>query len=137
MEALAMTVPFWCLVIVCFLPYVWGFVSIPERQKQLGRIDNKDPRGQQAQLTGRGARAMAAHKNAFEAIAVFAPAVIVAHIAGADPVWSSRLAQIFVSARLLHGIFYLQNLDLARSSVFGIALACDAGLFVLAAQAAG
>lgn len=132
-----MTVPFYCLVIVCFLPYVWGFASIPERQKQLGRIDNKDPRAQQAQLTGRGARAIAAHKNAFEAIAIFAPAVIVAHLAGADPAWSSRLAQIFVSARLLHGIFYLLDLDLLRTGIFGVGLACDVGLFVLAAQAMG
>ena len=130
-----MTVPFYCLVIVCFLPYVWGFASIPERQKQLGRVDNKDPRAQQALLTGRGARAIAAHKNAFEAIAIFAPAVIVAHLAGADPAWSSRLAQIFVSARLLHGIFYLLDLDLLRTGIFGVGLACDVGLFVLAAQA--
>jgi len=130
-----MTIPFYCLAIVCFLPYVWGFASIPERQKQLGRIDNKDPRAQQAQLTGRGARAIAAHKNAFEAIAIFAPAVIVAHLAGADPAWSSSLAQIFVSARLLHGIFYLLDLDLLRTGIFGVGLACDIGLFVLAAQA--
>jgi len=130
-----MTVPFYCLVIVCFLPYVWGFASIPERQKQLGRVDNKDPRAQQALLTGRGARAIAAHKNAFEAIAIFAPAVIVAHLAGADPAWSSSLAQIFVSARLLHGIFYLLDLDLLRTGIFGVGLACDIGLFVLAAQA--
>lgn len=132
-----MTVPFYCLAIVCFLPYVWFFVSVPERQKQLGSIDNKDPRAQQAQLTGRGARAVAAQKNAFEALAIFAPAVIVAHLAGADPAWSSRLAQIFVSARLLHGIFYLVDLDLLRTGIFGVGLACDVGLFVLAAQAVG
>lgn len=132
-----MTVPFWCLAIVCFLPYAWGFAAIPARKQQLGRIDNKDPRAQQAHLTGLGARAIGAHKNAFEAIAVFAPAVIVAHLAGADPVWSSRLAQIFVSARLLHGMFYLLDLDVLRSLIFGVALACDVGLFVIAAQAAG
>ncbi len=68
---------------------------------------------------------------------MFAPAVIVAHLAGADPVWSSRLAQIFVSARLLHGMFYLLDLDVLRSLIFGVALACDVGLFVIAAQAAG
>lgn len=130
-----MTVPFWCLAIVCFLPYVWSFAAVPARQRQLGRIDNKHPRAQQAQLTGFGARAIGAHKNAFEAIAVFAPAVIVAHLAEADPAWSSRLAQIFVSARLLHGIFYLLDLDVLRSLIFGVALACDIGLFVLAAQA--
>ncbi len=102
-----MTVPFWCLLIACLLPYVFGSFSILERQKQLGVIDNKNPRGQQAQLTGRGARAVAAQKNAFEGLAVFVPAVLVAHLAGADPVWSARWAEIFVVARVLHGIFYL------------------------------
>lgn len=132
-----MTVPFWCLVIACFLPYVWGFFSIPERQKQLGSVDNKDPRAQQAQLTGRGAHAVAAHKNAFEAIAVFAPAVLVAHLAGADPAWSARWAEIWVVARVLHGVFYLANLDLLRSTAFGVGMVCSVGLFVLAARATG
>jgi uncharacterized MAPEG superfamily protein len=132
-----MTVPFWCLLIACFLPYVWGFVSIPERQKQLGSVDNKHPRAQQALLTGLGARAVAAHKNAFEAIAVFAPAVLVAHLAGADAIWSARWAELFIAARVLHGVLYLADLDLLRSLSFGVAMACDVGLFVLAARATG
>lgn len=132
-----MTVPFWCLVIACFLPYVWGPFSIPARQKQLGRVDNKDPRSQQAQLTGRGARAVAAHKNAFEAIAAFAPVVIVAHLAGADPGWSATWAQVFVAARILHGGFYLADLDLLRSTAFGVGMACNVALVVLAARAGG
>jgi uncharacterized MAPEG superfamily protein len=112
-------------------------LSIPERQKQLGSFDNKDPRAQQAQLTGRGARAVAAHKNAFEAIALFAPAVLVAHLAGADPLWSTRWAEIWVVARVLHGALYLANLDLLRSTAFGVGMVCDVGLFLLAARAAG
>jgi uncharacterized MAPEG superfamily protein len=127
-----MTVPFWCLFIACLLPYAWGAASIPERKSQLGSVDNKSPRAQQALLTGRGARAVAAHKNAFEAIATFGPAVVVAHLAGADPAWSARLAVAFVAARVLHGIFYLADLDLLRSAAFGVALACTVGLFVLA-----
>jgi uncharacterized MAPEG superfamily protein len=129
------TTPFLCLAIACFLPYVWGPFSIPARRAQLGRVDNKNPRGQQAQLTGLGARALGAHKNAFEAIAVFAPAVLVAHVCGADPVWSARLAVTFLVCRVLHGVFYLTDVDLARSGVFGIAMACALGLFVLAGQA--
>jgi uncharacterized MAPEG superfamily protein len=137
MEGFAVTVPFWCLLIACFLPYVWGPFSIPERKSQLGSVDNKDPRGQQSKLTGRGARAVAAHKNAFEAIAVFAPAVIVAHLAGADPLWSARWAEIFVIARVLHGVLYLANLDLLRSAAFGVAMVCNVALFLLAARAGG
>jgi uncharacterized MAPEG superfamily protein len=134
---LSMTVPFWCLLIACLLPYVWGPFSMPERRKQLGSIDNKNPRPQQAQLSGRGARAVAAHKNAFEAIAVFAPAVLVAHLAGADPLWSARWAELFIIARVLHGVFYLGDLDLLRSGMFGVAMVCDAALFILAARATG
>ncbi len=130
-----MTVPFWCLAIVCFLPYVWSFYSIPQRQRQLGTVDNKNPRAQQAQLTGPGAWAMGAHKNAFEAVILFTPAVLVAHLAGADAVWSARWAEIFVVARILHGIFYVTGLDLLRSLIFGVGLASVVALFVLAARA--
>jgi len=130
-----MTTPFWCLAIACLLPYVWGPFSLTARQALPGGIDNKNPRAQYAQLTGRAAHAIAAQANAFEALAVFMAAVIVAHLAGADPVWSARLAVTWVLARVLHGIFYLADLDLARSSIFGVGLACDVGLFVLAARA--
>jgi uncharacterized MAPEG superfamily protein len=132
----AVTTPLWCLVIVCFLPYVWAPFGAIARREQLGSIDNKNPRLQQAQLTGRGARAVGAHKNAFEAIATFGPAVLLAHLAGADPVWSARLAETFVVVRVLHGVFYLTDLDLARSSAFTVGMACVVGLFVLAGRAA-
>jgi uncharacterized MAPEG superfamily protein len=128
-----MTTPFWCLLIACLLPYAWGFASIPERRKQLGTVDNKNPRAQQAQLTGAGARAIAAHKNAFEAIAVFAPAVLVAHLTNGDPARAAQLAVAFVIARVLHGIFYLANLDVLRSLSFGVALGCSIWLFLLGA----
>jgi len=129
------TTPFWCLFLTCLLPYVWGPIAVLERKSQLGVIDNKNPRQQQAKLTGRGARAVGAHKNAFEAIATFGPAVVVAHLAGADPVWSARLAITFLAARVAHGALYLADLDVPRSLSFGVAMACTIGLFVLAIQA--
>jgi uncharacterized MAPEG superfamily protein len=129
------TTPFWCLAIACFLPYVWAPFGAVARKQQLGSFDNKHPRLQQAQLTGRGARAVGAHQNAFEAIISFAPAVIVAHLAGADPVWSARLALTFLGARVLHGVCYLADVDTARSAAFLVAMACVFGLFVLAGQA--
>jgi uncharacterized MAPEG superfamily protein len=129
------TTPFWCLFVTCLLPYVWGPISLVARQQQLGVIDNKNPRAQQAQLTGRGARALGAHKNAFEAIATFAPAVVVAHLAGALALWSARLAVGFLAARVAHGAFYLADLDVLRSLVWFVGLGCSVGLFVLAMQA--
>jgi uncharacterized MAPEG superfamily protein len=132
---MAMTIDLYCLVPAVMLPYVWTGVHAPMRKKQLGTIDNKHPRGQVASLTGNAARAYAAHLNAFEALMVFAPAVIVAHITGADPVWSARLAIAWVVFRVLHGIAYVANIDKLRSLLWGLALACALGLFGLAARA--
>ena len=126
-----MTTPFWCLLVVSFIPFVLGFVSHYFRYKQLGSIDNKYPRLQQAQLTGAGARAQAAEENAFEALPVFAAAVFVAHLAGANAGTAATLSVIFVAARLLHPIAYLANIDLLRTLVFTVGLVCCIGLFVI------
>ena len=128
-----MTTPFWCLFIACLLPYVWGAATLPARRRPPGSFDNKNPRRQQAQLKGLGARAVAAHKNAFEAIAYFAPAVTVAHLSGGDPSRSAQLAIVFVVARLLHGLCYLADLDVLRSLSFFVGLACTVWLFLLGA----
>lgn len=132
---MAMTTPLYCLVPAVLFPYVWTSVAAPLRKKQLGTIDNKHPRLQVPQLTGSAARAYAAHLNAFEALMVFVPAVLVAHVAGADPEWAARLAIGWVVARFLHGIAYIANIDKLRSSLFFVALLCALGLFVLAARA--
>jgi uncharacterized MAPEG superfamily protein len=115
-----MTTPLWCLVIVAFLPYVWAPFAAAARKQQLGSIDNKLPRLQYA----------------LEAIAVFTPAVLIAHLAGADPVWSARLALTFVAARVAHGVTYVADIDIARSASFLVAQVCAIGLIVLAARAA-
>ena len=130
-----MTVPFWCVLIGGLLPYVWVTIAAAERRKQFGTVDNKLPRLQETQLTGRGARAMGAHNNAFEALAFFASAAIIAHIAGADPSWSADLAILWVIVRIAHGALYLADVDIMRSLAFGVAQLCSIGLFVLAARA--
>lgn len=128
-----MTIPFWCLLLAILIPYILGFVSHYYRQKQFGSIDNKHPRLQQAKLEGAGARAQAASQNAFEALPVFTAGVLVSHVAGADASRAALLSEIFVLARVLHAAFYLANIDLARTLVFLVGLACCLGLFVIAA----
>ena len=130
-----MTTPFWCILVAGLLPYVWVGIAAAERRKQFGKADNKLPRLQEAQLTGRGARAMGAHNNAFETFPFFAAAVIVAHIAGADPGWSTIFALAFVAARIVHGFLYLADIDVMRSLSFGVGQVCSIALFVLAARA--
>jgi uncharacterized MAPEG superfamily protein len=130
-----MTIPLWCLLPAVLLPYVWTGFAAGARKQQFGTLDNKLPRLQQAKAEGAAARAQGAHANAFEALAVFAPAVLVAHIAHADPEWSMRLAVAWVVVRVLHGVFYLTDTDKVRSLCFGVGMLCAVGLFVLAGMA--
>jgi uncharacterized MAPEG superfamily protein len=130
-----MTTPFWCLLAACLIPYFIAPIGGYFRVKQFGEMDNKNPRAQGAQLTGVGARAQAAQSNAWEALPVFASAVIVAHLAGADPGSSSTAALVFIAARIGHAGAYLADLDKARSGIFTLGLGCCVWLFVLAARA--
>ncbi len=130
-----MTTPLWCLLIAALMPYVLAGVGAKYRVSQLGSLDNKNPRLQANQLEGVAARAYAAQQNAWEALAVFGTAVIVAHLAGADPGWSATAAVVFVVARVLHPIMYISDQDTLRSLVFGVGFFACLALFGLAATA--
>jgi len=128
-----MTTPFWCLFVIVLMPYVIAPIVGVQRARQFGTVDNKNPRQQQAKLTGLGARAQAAENNAFEAMPVFASAVLVSHLAGAAPGTAATLALVFVAARVAHVACYLADLDKLRSLVFLVGVACCVGLFVISA----
>ncbi len=130
-----MTTPFWCLLAAILLPYVLAGVGGYFRMRQFGRIDNKHPRQQAAALEGAGARAYAAQQNAWEALAVFAPSVLVAHVAGADPDRSAIAALAFLAARVVHPVAYLANVDALRSLSFLVGFLACLYLFRLAAVA--
>ncbi len=129
-----MTIPFVVLAVAALLPYVWSPFSLPER-RALGGPDFQNPRQQNARLEGLGSRAMGAHANAFEALSVFAPAVVLAHLAGADALWSAVLSGGWLLARVAHGAFYVGDRQVPRTIAFIIALGCALGLFALAALA--
>jgi uncharacterized MAPEG superfamily protein len=130
-----MTTPFWCLLAAVLIPYVLAMTGGYFRMKQFGSVDNKHPRAQAAALEGAGARAWAAQQNAWEALPVFAAAVFVAHLAGADPQSSATAAVVFVVARVLHPVAYIANVDVARSLVFLVGFGSCIWLFALAARA--
>ena len=131
-----MTTPFWCLFVAAVMPYVWFTFAAPLRAKQMGAsLDNHTPRLQDPELRGRAARAQGAHNNSLEALAYFGPAVIVAHLAGANAAWSARLAIAFIVCRVLHGALYIGDVPPARTAVFALGLLSSMALFVLAAVA--
>ena len=127
-----MTVPFWCLLIAVILPILWSWVSGYYRQKQFGAVDNKNPRVQNAQLSGAGARAVAAQSNAWEALAIFTAATMASQLLGADAEKMATASMVFIAARIFHGIFYIADKDILRSLSFLVGFGCCIWLFVMA-----
>ena len=126
-----MTIPFFCVFLAFLLNIISKGPVAVAMAHQSGGYDNKNPRDQQAGLDGWGRRAVAAHLNSFEAFPAFAAAVLVAVIAGADPIWTTRLAVVFVVVRALYIPLYLADLSLLRSLVWTVGFSAVVGLFIL------
>ena len=127
-----MTIPFYCILAMIVVTYL-SKVPVAIAMAKLGGYNNRTPRDQQAQLTGWGRRALAAHQNSFEVFPVFTAGVFIAHLSGADPVWSARLALLFVVSRVAYLFFYWYDLDKLRSLMWmvGILSSLTLGLLVV------
>lgn len=125
---------YWCVLIAALLPYVWIVVA----KKGAPNYNNRNPRAWIAKQEGnyKVQRANAAHLNAFEAFAPFAAGVVMAQLAGVDHARIALLAVAFVVLRVLHGILYLADVQLARSLVWLAGFACVVALLLLAAASA-
>lgn len=119
-----MTLLIWCLFIATLLPLL-AKIPVAMAMNKQGGYNNHHPREQQSKLTGYGARALAAHQNAFESLILFAPAVLLAistHQTG-DKIM--LLAVIHIIARVAYNIFYLMNIAKLRSLVWFVATFCS------------
>lgn len=124
------------LLILCILPLSCAWIAGYHRQKQLGRVDNKEPRIQALQLTGAGARAMAAQANSWEALAVFSAAILAIFISGVPLQSIATWAMAFVVLRIVYIPMYIGNQDKLRSLVFIAGFGICMYLFYLALNAA-
>lgn len=123
------------LLILCILPLSCAWIGGYYRQKQLGSVDNKEPRIQSQQLTGAGARAVAAQANSWEALAVFSAAVLAVVISGVDLQRIATLAMVFVALRIVYIAMYLANQDKLRSLIFLVGFGICMYLFYVALSA--
>jgi len=124
-----------CLLIAVLIPYVLAGIGGYHKGKQFGKPDNNNPRAQAAQLTGAGARAVAAQQNAWEALAVFTASLAAAFFAGVDASALVTPALLFLAARIAHAAFYLNDLASARSGSFFVATLACLWIFVKALAA--
>lgn len=115
-----MTTLIWSLFIAVLLPFL-AKVPLAYAMKKQGGYNNNHPREQQSKLTGFGARALAAHQNAFESLTIFAPAVLLAIATQHTGNNIVILAIVHVCARVLYNVLYLADIDKLRTLVWTVA----------------
>lgn len=118
-----MSIPFWCLFIAALLIYV-ARVPVAKAMQEEGGYDNRNPRAQQAQLKGFGARALAAHQNSIEIFPLFAAGVLMAHVTQTQGYFVDLLAVVFILSRILYLFLYWRDLATARSTTWVVGLVC-------------
>jgi uncharacterized MAPEG superfamily protein len=124
-----MSIPFWCVFISALLIFV-AKIPVAKAMNEQGGYNNHLPRQQQAQLTGFGARALAAHKNCFEAFILFAMGVLMAHTTQTAGWLIDTLAIIFVITRIVYLLCYWSDWAWQRSLVWFIGLVCSLLLMI-------
>lgn len=112
------------------MPYIVKIVVMQLIKKE-GAYDNNHPRLQQAQLTGIGARAVAAHQNGFESLAVFSTAALTAIATHHTGMTIQFLAIIYIISRAAYNILYLKNLASLRSLAWLVGLVCCLAILLL------
>jgi uncharacterized MAPEG superfamily protein len=110
-----------CLFIAALLPFV-AKIPLAIAMQKSGGYNNNHPRAQQAKLTGFGARALAAHENAFESLIIFAPAVLLAIATQNTGSFIEQLAITHVVARVFYNIAYLANIGTIRSVIWAVGI---------------
>ncbi len=127
-----MTALLTCLFIAMLLPYLAkvpvGYAMAKAQSASSDGVtgyDNHHPREQQAKLTGMGARAVAAHQNAFESLLIFAVAVVA--VIAVDKVSDAAVtyAIVHIIARLAYNLFYLLDWSNLRSTSWFIGIYCS------------
>ncbi|HTH96299.1 MAG TPA: MAPEG family protein [Stellaceae bacterium] len=126
-------IPYLCILIAWLLAMWPRFLASKEMKAMPGGYDNSDPRGQQTKLDGRSYRAVCAHQNGLENLAVFGLAVLAAMQRAVDVVLVALLAVLYVVIRWCFVRFYLADRPSARSTCFGLGALICLILFVCAA----
>jgi uncharacterized MAPEG superfamily protein len=106
------------------------FLIVGYGRAQIG-YDSGAPRAMFDKLPPYAQRATWAHQNSFEALIIYGLATLTAYATGVDSPWAMAAAIAFLGARLLYSVFYIANIPLARSLMFGIGSTSSTILFVL------
>jgi len=129
MNAMGSAILLYCVVAVAALIYL-PFLVVAYARVKLG-YEQSTPRAMFDKLPPYAQRATWAHENSFEVFTIFAPAALMAYVTGQNSSLAVGAALTFTITRLLYSFFYIFNIPVARSLMFGLGSACSAILFVL------
>jgi uncharacterized MAPEG superfamily protein len=129
-----LTILLWCVGVAGALPYACSSLQTIAKLQSGRGYDNRSPRAQTAELEGWGKRASWAQANSWEALALFTAAALVCHVAGADGSTASALGIAWVAFRVVYIPLYVADIAIPRSAAWVGSIACDLGLFALAAM---
>jgi uncharacterized MAPEG superfamily protein len=126
------SIPYVSLLLAVLLIYIPRGVVAREQAKQPEGYDNATPRLQCGKLGSLGQRAQGAHMNGFEALTLFAPAVLACELRHVDIGRTAALCLAFVALRALYLGLYLGDKPSIRSAVWSLGLLTTLALYILA-----
>lgn len=129
------TIFLYCIAAAAALIYL-PFLVVGYARVQVG-LDMSAPRALFDKLPAYGQRATWAHQNAFETFIIFVAAALMAYVTDQNSAWAGGAAITFVIARLLYSVFYITDIPLARSLMFGIGSFSCLTLFALSLLSVG
>jgi uncharacterized MAPEG superfamily protein len=95
------------------------FVVVAAGRLQVG-YDPATPRALFDKLPDYAKRATWAHQNSFESFALFTAAALMAYVTQVDAPLAAQAAIAYIIARFLFSVFYILNVPMLRSLMFGI-----------------
>lgn len=113
-------------VVLVYLP----FLVVAYGRGQAG-YDMSAPRAMFEKLPDYAKRATWAHQNSFEALSVFSAAALMAYVTNVESSLAQVAAIAFLIGRFFYSIFYILNIPILRSLMFGVGSASTATLFIL------
>jgi uncharacterized MAPEG superfamily protein len=122
-----MPLAYWCVLIAALMPIALAAYA------KAGSRDNHHPRDAVASMPDAKRRAYAAHENAYENFPFFAVAVITSTTLGASISTVNILAALYIVARGVHAVLYINDAASARSLAYTVGLLLNIAIFVLPA----
>ena len=115
-----------CIIIAAVMPVILAAYA----KLSVKGYDNNNPREFLAKLDGRAKRANFAHMNAFEAFPFFAAGVIIAYLAGVDPLKIDVLSMAFIAFRIIYSLCYIFDKSVLRSINWFLAFLCPLTMII-------